>query len=37
MGSPVDGFLFWVGKEGDFFPLMNLSEVAQRDSLALRS
>jgi hypothetical protein len=37
MGSPVVGFLFWVGKEGDFLPLANLSEIAQRDSLALRS
>ena len=37
MGGPVVGFLFWVGKEGDFFPLANLSEIAQRDSLALRS
>ena len=37
MVGPVVSFLFWVGKEGDFLPLANLIEIAQRDSLALRS
>ena len=35
--GPVVGLFLGIGKEGDFFPMFDLSEFAHSDSLVLRS
>ena len=37
VAGPVVGLFLGIGKEGDFFPMFDLSEFAHSDSLVLRS